>query len=269
MFGKLAIFGAMVLLFAAGARAETIEEKAQVCAGGHSENGKPVDKTILTIWGQQTGYLYIQLRDFKRGDRKNEIMQPIASTFERDDMLAIAEYFLRKPWPDLSEPNIGEIYRRTVRKKVRTGIGNVRAVDVVGLEAFVDLADARHVGRCDGGGLLAKVREHANAISNIDNRKALRSGAHPMDLARKNSLCIPGHHPSFGAAHLPGPPSLILLGHPGRCWTTARCLACRSAPCNWSCPVECQLENSRRRRQCSRPPTRANAIRLVNEPSTS
>lgn len=94
----------MVLLFAAGARAETIKEKAQVCAGCHGENGKPVDKTIPTIWGQQAGYLYIQLRDFKRGDRKNEIMQPIASTFERDDMLAIAEYFSQKPWPDLGQP---------------------------------------------------------------------------------------------------------------------------------------------------------------------
>jgi cytochrome c553 len=206
MFGKLAIFGAMVLLFAAGARAETIEEKAQVCAGGHSENGKPVDKTILTIWGQQTGYLYIQLRDFKRGDRKNEIMQPIASTFERDDMLAIAEYFLRKPWPDLSEPNIGEIYRRTVRKKVRTGIGNVRAVDVVGLEAFVDLADARHVGRCDGW-LVGQSPRTCECDQQYRQQESLRSGAHPMDLARKNSLCIPGHHPSFGAAHLPGPPS--------------------------------------------------------------
>ena len=104
MSGKLAIFGAVVLLFAAGAHAETIEEKAQVCAGCHGENGKPVDKTIPTIWGQQAGYLYIQLRDFKRGDRKNEIMQPIASTFERDDMLAIAEYFSKKPWPNLGQP---------------------------------------------------------------------------------------------------------------------------------------------------------------------
>src|SRR6266436_10356909 len=84
--------------------AQGIEEKVQVCAGCHGQNGKPVDKTIPTVWGQQAGYLYIQLRDFKRGDRKNEIMQPIASTFERDDMLAIAEYFSQKPWPDLGQP---------------------------------------------------------------------------------------------------------------------------------------------------------------------
>lgn len=84
--------------------AQTLDDKVQVCSGCHGENGKPVDKTIPIIWGQQTGYLYIQLRDFKRGDRKSEIMQPIASTFERDDMLAVAEYFSKKPWPDLGQP---------------------------------------------------------------------------------------------------------------------------------------------------------------------
>jgi cytochrome c553 len=84
--------------------AQTLDENVQVCSGCHGENGKPVDKTIPIIWGQQTGYLYIQLRDFKRGDRRSEIMQPIASTFERDDMLAVAEYFSKKPWPDLGQP---------------------------------------------------------------------------------------------------------------------------------------------------------------------
>lgn len=85
-------------------RAETLEEKVQVCTGCHGENGKPVDKTIPNIWGQQAGYIYMQLRDFKLGNRKSDIMQPIASGFERDDMLAIAEYFAQKPWPDLGQP---------------------------------------------------------------------------------------------------------------------------------------------------------------------
>jgi cytochrome c553 len=86
------------------ALAESIADKAEVCAACHGQDGKPTDKTIPVIWGQQTGYLYIQLRDFKRGDRKNEIMQPIASSFEKDEMLAIAEYFSTKPWPDLKQP---------------------------------------------------------------------------------------------------------------------------------------------------------------------
>ena len=85
-------------------RAQGIEQKIQVCAGCHGVDGKPVDKTIPTIWGQQAGYIYIELRDFKRGDRKSDIMQPIASSLERQDMLDIADYFSKKPWPDLGQP---------------------------------------------------------------------------------------------------------------------------------------------------------------------
>ena len=93
-----------VLLNAAPALPQSIAEKVEVCATCHGQNGKPIDKTIPIIWGQQAGYIYIQLRDFKRGDRKNEIMQPIVSSFEREDMLAIAEYFAQKPWPELGQP---------------------------------------------------------------------------------------------------------------------------------------------------------------------
>ena len=84
--------------------AQGIEEKTQICAGCHGADGKPVDSTIPTIWGQQAGYIYIQLRDFKRGDRKSDIMQPIASSLERQDMLDIAEFLSQKPWPDLGQP---------------------------------------------------------------------------------------------------------------------------------------------------------------------
>jgi|SRR6185437_15753450 cytochrome c553 len=98
------VMASLVIVTAVPLRAQSVEEKIQVCAGCHGEDGKPVDKTIPTIWGQQAGYIYIQLRDFKRGDRKSEIMQPIVSSLERDDMLAIADYFSKKPWPDLGQP---------------------------------------------------------------------------------------------------------------------------------------------------------------------
>jgi cytochrome c553 len=98
------ILGALWGAGAGPAVAQSIAEKVEVCGGCHGQDGKPIDKTIPVIWGQQLGYIYIQLRDFKRGDRKNEIMQPIASSFEKDDMLAIAEYFSKKSWPDLGQP---------------------------------------------------------------------------------------------------------------------------------------------------------------------
>jgi len=102
--------------------AQSIEERTQVCAGCHGQNGKPVDKTIPVIWGQQQGYLYIQLRDFKRGDRKNDIMQPIVASMERADMLAIAEYFSKKPWPDLGQPRAPkEVANRALRANASVG----------------------------------------------------------------------------------------------------------------------------------------------------
>jgi len=103
-FGILGAVMGILVLAVTPLRAQSVEEKIQICAGCHGDNGKPVDKSIPIIWGQQTGYLYIQLRDFKRGDRKSEIMQPIASAFDRNDMLAIADYFSKKPWPDLGQP---------------------------------------------------------------------------------------------------------------------------------------------------------------------
>ena len=86
------------------ANADTVEERAQVCTACHGENGIPQDKKIPVIWGQQLGYLYLQLRDFKSGARKNDQMQPIAETLERDDMLALADYFSKKQWPGLRQP---------------------------------------------------------------------------------------------------------------------------------------------------------------------
>jgi cytochrome c553 len=100
----VAILGALLGADATPAVAQSIAKKVEVCAGCHGQDGKPIDKTVPVIWGQQLGYIYIQLRDFKRGDRKNEIMQPIALSIEKDDMLAIAEYFSKKRWPDLGQP---------------------------------------------------------------------------------------------------------------------------------------------------------------------
>jgi cytochrome c553 len=129
MRGKLNLYviGAVALaslsnLGSLPADAQNIAEKVEVCAGCHGVDGKPVDRMIPAIWGQQQGYLYIQLRDFKRGDRKNEIMQPIASAMERDEMLAIAEYFSKKPWPNLGQPRAPkEVATRALRANSSVG----------------------------------------------------------------------------------------------------------------------------------------------------
>ena len=102
--------------------AETIEEKAQLCAACHGEQGVPQDPSMPVIWGQTEGYLYLQLRDYKRGTRKNEQMSAVVETMERDDMLAVAEYFSKQHWPDLRQSAASDAVRATaLRANVSIG----------------------------------------------------------------------------------------------------------------------------------------------------
>jgi cytochrome c553 len=98
------------LLIAALATAQTpttaaIAAKAVACGACHGANGTPVAKDIPVIWGQHAGYIFLNLRDFRTGARKNPLMQPIAQSLSSSDMLALAEYFEKKPWPDLRQPS--------------------------------------------------------------------------------------------------------------------------------------------------------------------
>ena len=112
----------IILLLPAPARAQTIEEKAQLCAACHGENGIPQDKATPVIWGQYQGYLYLDLRDYKSGARKNDIMSPLAQTLERDDMMALALYFSQKRWPDLQQPSAPpDVAARAIRANASVG----------------------------------------------------------------------------------------------------------------------------------------------------
>jgi len=86
------------------ARAATLEDNVQMCAGCHGENGVPQEKTTPVIWGQYQGYLYLQLRDYKRGDRKDDTMSPVVELLVREDLMPLAEYFSKKAWPALGQP---------------------------------------------------------------------------------------------------------------------------------------------------------------------
>jgi cytochrome c553 len=104
------------------ARAQTVEEKAQLCAACHGETGIPQQRSMPVIWGQTQGYLYLQLRDYKSGARKNDIMSPLAQTLERDDMLALALYFSQKRWPDLQQqPAPADVAARAMRANTAIG----------------------------------------------------------------------------------------------------------------------------------------------------
>ena len=120
----LALIGLLASLVGlpATARADTLSDRVELCVACHGEHGVPQDKSIPVIDGQQEGYLYLQLRDYKNGDRRNDVMSPIAEALERTDMMALAEYFSKRPWPDLRQPRPTDaVVARALRANVSIG----------------------------------------------------------------------------------------------------------------------------------------------------
>jgi cytochrome c553 len=135
----------LLCLFLPGAtrtQAQTLEEKAQTCAACHGEAGTPQEKTTPIIWGQREGYLYLQLRDYKLGTRKNDQMSPIAEALERDAMLALAAYFAAKPWPYVSEPSAPlDVVKRALMASVSVGCTGCHLAQYQGYGSVPRIAD--------------------------------------------------------------------------------------------------------------------------------
>ncbi|HEY5206694.1 MAG TPA: c-type cytochrome [Roseiarcus sp.] len=96
---------AALLSAANAAWADAIADKAEVCTACHGEQGLPAEPAIPIIWGQNEGYLYLELRDFQKGARKDDQMTPIAQTLTKEDAQALAAYFAGKPWPKTGAPS--------------------------------------------------------------------------------------------------------------------------------------------------------------------
>jgi cytochrome c553 len=99
---RVLILGCAMLAPAFG---QSIEDKAQICTACHGESGIPVGQAgpAPVIWGQNPGYLFLQLRDFKSGARKSEQMAPIVENFEAGELMQLAWHFAKKNWPNLQQ----------------------------------------------------------------------------------------------------------------------------------------------------------------------
>ena len=100
---------AALLVSPATAHSGSIDEKADICAACHGLKGLPEDMRIPIIWGQNSGYLYLQLRDLQKGERKVEMMSVIAHDVVKEDALELAEFFAAKPWPKNNAPPASKV----------------------------------------------------------------------------------------------------------------------------------------------------------------
>ena len=124
------------------ASADDAPEKAAICTGCHGENGVPADKSYPAIAGQQEGYLYLELRDYKLGNRKNELMQQIAGDLSKSDMEDLASWFSQQPWPNLDQAQAPDDVARHVEVINGTaGCSGCHGQDWLGNSAIPRVAD--------------------------------------------------------------------------------------------------------------------------------
>ncbi len=70
--------------------------KANQCFACHGVNGVSLNPAFPSLAGQNKNYLISQLKAFKNGDRKSQIMKPMASGLSEKDMEQVATYFASK-----------------------------------------------------------------------------------------------------------------------------------------------------------------------------
>jgi cytochrome c553 len=99
---RLLLFAlAIPALSASAADADAVKRKADVCISCHGPAGNSTSGFFPTLAGQTSRYLYLQLRDFKEGRRKDPVMSPMAADLSKEDMQDLAEYFsAQKPVPN-------------------------------------------------------------------------------------------------------------------------------------------------------------------------
>lgn len=71
--------------------------KAERCAACHGWDGNSASDAYPILAGQTARYLYLQLRDFRDGARKDPIMSAQIDGLSRQDFLDLAAYFAAQP----------------------------------------------------------------------------------------------------------------------------------------------------------------------------
>lgn len=93
------------LLLASPASAQdefaSVRETIQTCTACHGEGGASTIPENPILAGQQFYYLYLQLKDFKSGARKSDIMGPMVQPLQPDQMKLLAQFFSKQKWPTI------------------------------------------------------------------------------------------------------------------------------------------------------------------------
>lgn len=81
---------------------EPVLDELKQCVTCHGANGITLQPGFPILSGQHFYYLYVQLKDFKSGLRKSDIMSPVAANLAKSQMKLLAKYFSEQSWPAIA-----------------------------------------------------------------------------------------------------------------------------------------------------------------------
>lgn len=84
-------------LFAPMLQSQPLADGVAACITCHGPQGRSASSEIPHLAGQQRTYLANQLTSFRSGERKNPLMQAIATQLSAEDIEALAIYWSRQP----------------------------------------------------------------------------------------------------------------------------------------------------------------------------
>lgn len=178
--GAVAVASILCALSALAADVDKGKElAAEVCAACHGANGVSVDDRWPNLAGQHAKYIESQLKSFKSGNRKDELMNAIAAQLGDPEIANLAAYFeslpgaagkaRSKPLPNLVATNVTfpKDYESTFkayttidmvdRKQVRVYYANTEALNAAAAGTEFGngsyLLVAVHAAKADGAGL--------------------------------------------------------------------------------------------------------------------
>ena len=90
------VFSALISFYSCSAFSADVSsgaQKAELCFGCHGEKGISMSDAIPNLAGQKAEYLLKAFNDYKKGARKNSMMQSIAVGVSEEDAKEIVAHF--------------------------------------------------------------------------------------------------------------------------------------------------------------------------------
>jgi cytochrome c553 len=88
------------------------KSKAEICFGCHGEDGNSVDPLAPKLAGQYGIYITKQVRNYQGSTRAHQIMGPLASAINDEDLADIAAYFASQPIMKGDHPSSNKIGKK-------------------------------------------------------------------------------------------------------------------------------------------------------------